>query len=335
MDVTEGMLGNRKAAESPVDARAAAKGTGSAIEEQINRGSDSDEREEESKGDGVGGNAARDPRASAELADGTDVVLNGGEVDDDAEGDERDSGTDRNAGMAGRRVLVGLKLPQEEAKAGERKADAHQPEAGADPREEGSFGGEIRPRVLVAGRTGYGRTRQFSSCAKKQEIRSRASAIFSCKPPMQFALLILLFLQPWPQPAAVSLAQANATDAFAPLRQEWADDLHAKKIDAALALYSPDATFINPDGSRAHGSDPIRKLFQWAAQTYDSDLSFHPDRVEQSGMLAVDSGTYTETLVLRATGKQQVMSGSYLMVYRREAGTWKILEQEWTSKAPQ
>lgn len=149
---------------------------------------------------------------------------------------------------------------------------------------------------------------------------------------MQLILLLLLFLEPWPQPRPPALARVTASDAFAPLRHQWADDLRDKKIDATVALYSPDATFVNPDGSRAHGMEAIRQLFLWAAQTCDSRLVFHPDRVETSGVLAVDSGTYQETMVIRATGKQQVLSGSYVMVYRRENDVWKILDQEWTSK---
>jgi uncharacterized protein (TIGR02246 family) len=147
--------------------------------------------------------------------------------------------------------------------------------------------------------------------------------------------LFILFLQPWPQPRPPALAQMNARDEFAPLRRAWAEDLRAKNVNAAVALYAADATFIDPDGSRARGPEAIRQLFEAAAQTYDSDLTFHPQRVEDSGELAVDSGTYTEALVVRATGKQQDSSGSYVMVYRREGGKWKILEQVWTGKQPQ
>jgi ketosteroid isomerase-like protein len=152
---------------------------------------------------------------------------------------------------------------------------------------------------------------------------------------MHSLLVLLFFLQPWPQPRPPALTQMNARDEFAPLRREWAEDLRTKKIDAALALYSVDATFIDPDGSRARGREPIRQLFEAAAQAYDSGVTFQPLRIENSGELAVDSGTYSETLVVRATGKQQDSSGSYLMVYRREGGVWKILEQVWTGNPPQ
>jgi ketosteroid isomerase-like protein len=151
--------------------------------------------------------------------------------------------------------------------------------------------------------------------------------------PMQSVLFLLLFLQPW-HPGPQALTQSGASDEFAPIRQEWAQDLQAKKVDAAMALYAPDATFIDPDGSRAHGISPIRRLFEDAAQTFDATLTFHPQREETSGTLAVDSGTYTQRLVVRATGRQQESDGSYVMVYRREGQNWKILEQVWTATPP-
>lgn len=312
----------------------------SADEEQVDPGSDPDESEKQGKDDGVAGDAAGNPRSGSELADGANVVGDCGEVDDDPEGDQSDAGVDGGAGMARRGMLVGLEFAQEEPEAGQGEANAHQPEAGADPGKEGALGREVGARVFDgAGGTSYRSTGQGEKNSFTGRQKAGGQEPNLCyllrQPPMQFALLLLLFLEPWPQPRPPALARASATDDFAPLRQQWAQDLRAKKIDDALALYSPDATFVNPDGSRAHGPGPIRQLFQWAAQTFDSNLTFHPDRVEASGMLAVDSGTYQETLVTRATGKQQVLSGSYVMVYRREGGVWKILEQEWTSRQPQ
>ena len=61
------------------------------------------------------------------------------------------------------------------------------------------------------------------------------------------------------------------------------------------------------------------------------DLAFDSKRVEICGNLAYDSGAYRETLALRASGKQQHSTGSYLTVYRRsKTGAWLIVEQSWT-----
>jgi len=46
--------------------------------------------------------------------------------------------------------------------------------------------------------------------------------------------------------------------------------------------------------------------------------------------MGYDSGTYHEALVLRASGKPQWSTGSYLTIYRRgRDGRWLIVEQIW------
>jgi ketosteroid isomerase-like protein len=124
---------------------------------------------------------------------------------------------------------------------------------------------------------------------------------------------------------------APAADSFARLREEWARNLHEKRVEASVAEYAGDAEFIDPGGSRFAGSDALRSLFSTVTKTFDSDLTFTSKRVEGSGDLSYDSGTYTETLVVRATGKAQRASGSYLTVYRRgKDANWLIVEQVWT-----
>jgi peptidoglycan/xylan/chitin deacetylase (PgdA/CDA1 family) len=123
----------------------------------------------------------------------------------------------------------------------------------------------------------------------------------------------------------------QATDAFAALREQWVRNLHEKRIDASVAQYAADGEFIEPDGSRVVGTAALRHLFATITATYDSDPTFASQRIEMSGDLAYDSGTYDERLVLRASGKAQYSSGSYLTVYRRaKDGTWLIAEQAWT-----
>jgi ketosteroid isomerase-like protein len=135
---------------------------------------------------------------------------------------------------------------------------------------------------------------------------------------MRLVLLLLLALQVAP------------SDPFAALRQEWVWYLHDKKIEASVALYAPDADFIS-DAGTSHGTAAIRELYQNITSTFDSDLTFTSLRIDVSGNLAYDSGTYSETLVTRATGKLQHTAGSYLTVYRRtKPGPWLIVEQVWT-----
>src|ERR1700692_4260468 len=117
--------------------------------------------------------------------------------------------------------------------------------------------------------------------------------------------------------------QSGAHDEFAPLREQWARNLHEKRIEASVAEYTADADFIDPTGNRVHGTAALRQLFRTVTASFDSDLTFTSLRVEGSGDLTYDAGTYRETLVSRGTGKRQELSGSYLTVYRRgKDGTW-------------
>ena len=115
------------------------------------------------------------------------------------------------------------------------------------------------------------------------------------------------------------------------MREQWIQNLREKKIEASVAEYAPDGEFIQPDGTRIQGTDAIHKLYETITATFDSDLVFDSQRVEASGDLAYDSGTYREALIVRASGKRQQSQGSYLTVYRRSsAGAWLIVEQVWT-----
>lgn len=72
-----------------------------------------------------------------------------------AEEDYGDAGGDGEAGGGGEDVRFGgAQLAEEEAEAGYGEAYAHQAEAGADPGEEGSLGGEVDTGVLLRGHGG-------------------------------------------------------------------------------------------------------------------------------------------------------------------------------------
>ena len=130
---------------------------------------------------------------------------------------------------------------------------------------------------------------------------------------------------------ALVLAFQTPADNFSILRDQWARNLHEKQIEASVNAYAEDADFIVPGGNRTHGKVAIRQLFQTITTTFDSDLVFASQRVDISGDLAYDSGTFRETLVTRATGKHQESTGSYVTIYRRSKdGAWLIVQQVWT-----
>ena len=122
-------------------------------------------------------------------------------------------------------------------------------------------------------------------------------------------------------PRRVSLVDA--------LDARFVRDLHDKKIDDVLTLYTPDAVFVNPDGSEAKGPG-LRALYEQVTKAFDSDLHLRRMHMEQKGETAVEAGTYTETLRYRDTGKVDQVHGSYRFAMRREPdGTWRYMRMEW------
>jgi len=122
------------------------------------------------------------------------------------------------------------------------------------------------------------------------------------------------------------------TSAIAALREEWAKDLHDKKLDAFVALYTPDAQFLTETGERFAGRDAIREVTRHAMELFTSDLIFESKIGGISAELAYDSGDYHETLVTAANGKTLHPRGTYMMVLRREAkGRWLIAAQMWSA----
>jgi peptidoglycan-N-acetylglucosamine deacetylase len=117
---------------------------------------------------------------------------------------------------------------------------------------------------------------------------------------------------------------------FADLRQQWASNLRDKKVDACVAMYAPDAEFVQPDGTSIRGSASIQKLFKTITATFDSDLVFDSKQLWSIGDEATDSGTYREVLTTRAAGKQALYTGGYSTVYHHNPdGRWLIAKMTW------
>jgi ketosteroid isomerase-like protein len=132
---------------------------------------------------------------------------------------------------------------------------------------------------------------------------------------------------------ALVLAQAGANAqgrlTVALPDDEFVRDLHDKKIDELLALYTPDAVFVNPDGKRIPRAG-LRRLYDQVTAALDSDLHLTTVRIRRHGNTAVETGTYTETLGHRDTGQIENVHGAYLFALRRAAdGRWRYARMEW------
>ena len=122
--------------------------------------------------------------------------------------------------------------------------------------------------------------------------------------------------------------------------QRWIQDMQTKNLDDVLALYTPDAIFIDPSGKQFSTPDALRKLYEQVFATYDSDLSRGKGTItiqgnpEVPGAIAIEAADYTENLRTRATNTTVQVCGGYRFTYiLQQNGHWLISRMEWTQKA--
>jgi uncharacterized protein (TIGR02246 family) len=138
--------------------------------------------------------------------------------------------------------------------------------------------------------------------------------------------------------ALAQTAQSSrvASPEIAKVRDEWARDLHAKQLDQIAALYTEDAEFLLPTGTRVSGRAAIRELCKNVMATMTSDITLTTAASERSGNLAYDSGDFSETLTSIPEGKKTQSTGAYVMIFRHQPnGAWLIAEQVWTGVSPE
>jgi hypothetical protein len=106
-------------------------------------------------------------------------------------------------------------------------------------------------------------------------------------------------------------------------------DLHDKKIDDVLNLYSKDAVFVQPDGKEI-ASSGLRALYVVTMKSFDSDLHLKRLSFKHTINTVIEDGTYTEALGRRDTGKVENVHGTYRFTLHLDpAGAWRYSRMEW------
>jgi uncharacterized protein (TIGR02246 family) len=133
------------------------------------------------------------------------------------------------------------------------------------------------------------------------------------------------------RPSIEIITPGEIEDEIAKSRDVWVALWNTRQINQVLTLYAPDAMFLTASGERATGLFEIRYLFERMRNSNTSDLKLHSLAFEQSGDLAYDSGSYTETMALPDNPHHEIR-GSYLAVYKHQPdGRWLIVQHVWTA----
>jgi uncharacterized protein (TIGR02246 family) len=130
-------------------------------------------------------------------------------------------------------------------------------------------------------------------------------------------------------PGNASATSTNASEISA-IATLWAREWTARHPETVLSLYADDAVFHAPDQGTIAGRAAIKGLFLQMQSTVIPSLAMHSTRSQIAGNLAYDSGDFQETVTMKADNSTQRHHGTYLMVLRREAGKWLIIEHMWS-----
>jgi uncharacterized protein (TIGR02246 family) len=118
------------------------------------------------------------------------------------------------------------------------------------------------------------------------------------------------------------------------LDERWAPAVAKSDVEAAVALYTPDATLLWQDAPPAKGTDAIRATWAAVMKTPGLQLSVVPERVEiaAAGDIATDVGRIESQLSTPA-GTVNAVS-KYLHVWHKVGTEWKLYYSMSNSNAP-
>ncbi|MDI1283695.1 MAG: nuclear transport factor 2 family protein [Reyranella sp.] len=137
--------------------------------------------------------------------------------------------------------------------------------------------------------------------------------------------------------AIVGTARAQGSDDPARLvgvMNDYAAALRANNVEALVGLYASNGVFMREDMPAVVGRDALRHAYREVFATLKVDLAFTIQETEVAGDMAWLRSTSAGRLKVLATGAESAESFNQLIVFRREAGTWKIRSYLYASNRP-
>lgn len=125
--------------------------------------------------------------------------------------------------------------------------------------------------------------------------------------------------------AAVKAAEAGMLAAF-----------KARDAKKAASFYTADADIMVPNAAPARGGDSEKSMASdFKDPAFSIDFTNTRTEVAAGGDMAFTHGSFHVTYTNPATRKLEVMDGSYVTVFRKQAdGSWKAVEDISTPGAP-
>ena len=119
-------------------------------------------------------------------------------------------------------------------------------------------------------------------------------------------------------------AQAQPTAEFQKILDTYSKALDANDVETLVGLYSPNGVFMREDMPAVVGREALRASYKNVFATLKVGLSFKVQEAEQSGDLGWARSISTGKVKVLASGAETSESYNQLIVFRKEAGAWKI-----------
>lgn len=137
--------------------------------------------------------------------------------------------------------------------------------------------------------------------------------------------------------SVVGSARAQGSDDPARLvaiMDSYAAGLRANNVEALVALYASNGVFMRDNMPAVVGREALRAAYREVFATLKVDLKFAIQETEVSGDMAWLRATSSGRLKVLATGVESDDAFNLVVIFRREAGAWKIRNYIYATSRP-
>jgi uncharacterized protein (TIGR02246 family) len=117
---------------------------------------------------------------------------------------------------------------------------------------------------------------------------------------------------------------------IAAVNQEFMAAFKSRDVQAIGRFYTQDAELMPPHVDVLKGPDAIKAAFNEFMQSGVQEMRLTTTEVQETGTLAFETGRYN---ILGASG-QSIDTGKYIVIWKQEAGDWRVHRDIWNSSMP-
>ena len=133
--------------------------------------------------------------------------------------------------------------------------------------------------------------------------------------------------------ASLAQAQQSARTAIEANTKKFTEAFNKGDAAAVANMYTTDARMLPPNSEIVEGRLNIQKFWQDAITAGMKLVTLETLHVETQGNIAVEIGRYTTTVP--AGGITITDNGKYVVVWKREGGSWKLAVDIFNTSVPQ